>query len=151
MNVLSSLLNFIADTIGNVSMGTSATTLKGAIAETYGRTRDVYGKGTHTISGTRLYGITGYLGASGNLYLFIPINVAKDVSSVQFTNLVMSIRNVSGNYVYSTSGNLSLLITSASPIGKQPLIRVALNSSDFVGTNNTPVIGEVTAATMVLS
>lgn len=33
MNILSSLLNFIANKIGNVSMGTSATTLTGAIAE----------------------------------------------------------------------------------------------------------------------
>lgn len=33
MNILSSLLNFIANKIGNVNMGTSATTLTGAIAE----------------------------------------------------------------------------------------------------------------------
>jgi hypothetical protein len=33
MNILSSLLNFIANKIGNVDMGTSAATLTGAIAE----------------------------------------------------------------------------------------------------------------------
>lgn len=33
MTIISSILNFIANKIGNVSMGTSATTLTGAIAE----------------------------------------------------------------------------------------------------------------------
>lgn len=152
MNKLSSILNFIADTIGNVSMGTTATTLKGAIAETFLRTRGVYGKGTHTITtNSRLYGVSGYMGASGNLYLFIPINLAKDVTSVSFNNLVASIRTVAGGYAYANDTNMSLLITSASVFDKQPIIRIALNSSDFTATSNTPVIAEITAATMVLS
>ena len=149
MNVLSSLLNFIADTIGNVSMGTSATTLKGAIAETYKRTRSVYGKGTHTLN--RMYGVYGYAGTSGSIYICIPVNVAKDVSSVSFTNLKASLRNVAGGYVYSTSTNMSSLIQSSSVFDKQPIIRVNLTSSDFVVTNNTPIAGEITEATMVLS
>lgn len=150
MNIISSLFNFIADTIGNVSMGTTATTLSGAIAETFKRTRGVYGKGTHTISG-RLYGIHGYMGTSGNLYICIPMSVASDVTSVSFTNIKASIRNVAGGYVYSTSTDMSSLIQSASVFDKQPIVRISLNSSDFVATNNTPVAGEITEATMVLS
>lgn len=44
MNILSSLLNFIGDKIGNVSMGTTATTLTGAIAEHESQINTVTGK-----------------------------------------------------------------------------------------------------------
>lgn len=43
MNNLSSILNWIGNTIGNATLGTTATTLKGAIAELNGRTTKVTG------------------------------------------------------------------------------------------------------------
>ena len=43
MNDLSSILNWIGNTIGNSTLGTTATTLKGAIAELNGRTTKVTG------------------------------------------------------------------------------------------------------------
>ena len=138
------------DLIGSGTLLTSAQNIIGAVNETYKRTRSNYGKGTHTIT-ERIYGVYGFMGTGGTMYLHIPINVASDVSSVSFTNLVASIRNTSGSYVYTTSANMASLISSAAIPGKQPVIRVVLSSSDFVGTNNTPVAGEITAATMVLA
>lgn len=149
MNVLSSLLNWIGNKIGNVTMGTSATTLTGAIAETYNRTRGVYGKGTHTVS--RFYGVYGYYGTGGSLTLCVPLSVASDVTSVSFTNLVASIRNTTGGYVIPTTTNLTQYIQSASVFSNQPIVQIRLSNTDFVATNNTPVGGEITAATMVLS
>lgn len=149
MNVLSSILNFIANKIGNVSMGTSASTLTGAIAETFLRTRSVYGKGSHTVS--RLYGVYGYKGTGNQLSLFIPLSVANDVSSISFSNLVASIRTVSGDYAYPTNGDMSSIITSQTVINRQPIIVIRLESGSFNAINNTPVIGEVTAATFTLS
>ena len=44
MNVISSLLNFIGNKIGNVAMGTTATTLTGAIAEHESQINDLVNK-----------------------------------------------------------------------------------------------------------
>lgn len=135
--------------LGNTSLPTASPTVTGAIGETYRRTRLSYGKGTHTLG--RLYGITGFISTGGTVNINIPINLASNVTNVSFTSLVASIRNTAGSYIYSTSADMASLITSASIGDKQPVIRVILNSNDFVGTNNTPVTGEITSGTMVLS
>lgn len=135
--------------LGTSQLPTTSQTVTGSIGETYRRTRGTYGKGTHTLG--RMFGVTGFIATGGTVNLNIPINVASNVSSVSFTSLNASIRNTSGGYIYSTSAEMASLITAASIAEKQPVIRITLSSNDFVGTNNTPVAGEITAATMVLS
>jgi len=145
MNVLSSLLNFIADTIGNVSMGTSATTLKGAIAETYARTRNVYAKGTYSSEQT-LYGVSGFTGPSGNVYLNVPISLASDVGSISFTELKCSIRTVSGTYIGGSGGvDLKEDIVSTTIVSKQPLVQIRLQNSNYGVTSHTPLTGQIVA------
>ena len=149
MNVLSSLLNFIADTIGNVSMGTSATTLKGAIAETYARTRNVYAKGTYSSEQT-LYGVSGFTGPSGNVYLNVPISLASDVGSnggsISFTELKCSIRTVSGTYLGGSGGvDLKEDIVSTTIVPKQPLVQIRLQNSNYGVTAHTPLTGQIVA------
>ncbi len=156
MNILSSILTFIANKIGSSSMETAASTITGAIGETYRRTRLCFIKGTHTInssntSAPRLYGVTGYMGSGNNLTLFIPMNIASNVSDISFANFVASIRTTSGGYVYSTTDSMHTLISSVSICSKQPLVRMTLNSSSFSATANTPVSGEVTAAKFTLT
>lgn len=129
MNILSSLLLFIG------------TMLK--------RTRSAYGKGTHTV--TRLFGVYGYMGVSNTLTLCIPINLENDVSSIEFTNLVASIRIVGGGYIYSTSTDMHSLISQQTVVGKQPMVIVRLVSTSFTAAQNTPVSGEISAATFTLS
>lgn len=145
MNILSSLLNFIADTIGNVSMGTSATTLKGAIAETYKRTRSVYTKGTYSSEQT-LYGVNGFTGPSGNVYLNIPFLFASDVSSVSFSELKCSIRTISGTYLGGSGGvDLKNDIVTATVVSKQPVVQVRLQNSNYGVTAHTPLTGQIVA------
>ena len=143
MNVLSSILNFIADTIGNVSMGTTATTLKGAIAETFLRTRSVFTKATYTDA--LMYGVHGYMGANGYAYIMVPANLASNVSSVSITSFKCSIRTVSGTYL-GGSGGAELVgdIDSQASVSRQPLIYVRLRNTNYGVTANTPLTGQVT-------
>ena len=139
----------IESKVGSGALATSASNLIGATNETYKRTRAVYGKGTHTIS--RLYGVYGFIGTSGSLTLTIPLLVASDVTTSSITAIKASLRNTSGSYVYPTSDEMATLVQTVSIIDKQPLLRITLSSADFVGTNNTPVSGELISVTLVLS
>lgn len=145
MNTLSSILSFIANKVGNVAMGTSAATLTGAISETYARTRSVFTKGTY--SSQTLYGVTGFMGVSGNVYLTIPLAVASDVSTIAVTSLQCSIRSVSGTYLGGSGGvELKNYISGDPSIRtRQPLVYIHLQNSNFDVPNNTPLIGQVTA------
>lgn len=58
MNIISSLFDFLADKIGNVSMGTTATTITGAIAELKGLTT--------TITGTTIPSAIGWKDATND-------------------------------------------------------------------------------------
>ncbi len=135
--------------IGNSELPTAAQTLTGAIGETYRRTRLPYGKGTYNIN--RLNGVYGFKGTGGSLTLNIPLTIRSDITAIQITALKASLRNVAGSYVYTTSAEMASLIQSVEISERQPLIKVTLSSSDFVAANNTPVIGEITNATLVLS
>lgn len=142
MNILSSLLNFIADKIGTTSMGTTATTLTGAIAEVRKRTRNVYNKGTY--SSQTLRGVTGYTGVSSQVFLTVPISVASDVSSVSVTSLKVSIRTIDG-YLGGGGGlDLTSYITTASLANeRQPLLYIVIQNSNLSFTVHTPVAGQV--------
>ena len=139
----------IESKVGSGALATSAQNLIGATNETYNRTRAVFGKGTHTIS--RLYGVYGFIGTGGSLTLAVPLLVASDVATASITAIKASLRNTYGSYVYPTSDEMSTLVQTVSIIDKQPLLRITLSSADFVGTNNTPVSGELISVTLVLS
>lgn len=139
----------IESKVGSGALATSASNLIGATNETYNRTRSVFGKGTHTIN--RLYGVYGFIGTSGSLTLTVPLLVASDVTTAAITAIKASLRNTSGSYVYPTSDEMATLVQTVSVLDKQPLLRITLSSADFVGTNNTPVSGELISVTLVLS
>lgn len=80
MNRISSLFHFIGEKLGNVSMGTTAATVTGAIAELqkvrelYERRLFSYWDGSYTPNGTGWQEVGQYGGGGGTLRITIPAN-----------------------------------------------------------------------------
>ena len=88
--------------MGNFSLPTTAQTLSGAIAEHENDISELnsnfVGKGTHTINVFGCYGFVS--GGAKAIYLFIPVNIAGDVTSISsITALKIGLRTSgSGGY-----------------------------------------------------
>lgn len=130
MNVLSSMLSFIAEKIGSTTMGTTATTLTGAIAEHESDISTLNTNNTNTtlsVSYTEndycIEADTARLVAyrrSGMLFLNGNLNIRTAVPTGTSDTTIATISNWTANsYVYLTiparngSGILSAFITSA--------------------------------------
>ena len=135
--------------IGTTALPTAAQTIKGSIAETYRRTRLAYGIGTHNISMFR--GVYGFTAANGYVTLDIPINLQSGVTGMSFTALKLSIRNTDGSYIFDQNTDVTQYITYTEVFTYQPLIQVRLQNTNFSFSPRTPVAGEITDATMVLT
>ena len=145
MNVLSSLLNFIGNKIGNTSMGTTATTLTGAIAEIRNLTKSALTE-KKTYTDIRIRGVYGYVTTGGTVAnLYVPLTFAKDITSVDITSFKASIRISTGGYLGGSDGvELASYFQAVSIPDAQPIVYIRLvNANGFGATNNTNCAGDV--------
>lgn len=143
MNVLSSLLNFIGNKIGSTSMGTSATTITGAIAE---HENDISGI-TSNLGPMKWSTFNVSAGSSINLYMpsgsahmimiMCPSAAGRAFSlmSVTSTGTVVSSDVYNGGAIsYNVSTSNHLVIANSAGSGARICIQTCQGNSPYLAT-----------------
>lgn len=115
-----------------------------------------YIKGESVPTSTPLEGAYGFITGGGNtLWIFVPMQFANGVSvnTNSVTSLTLSLRTIGGAYVGGADNfDAKAYLSNAYTRPKQGLLVLQATKSDGWGaTNNTPVVGRVTAAISIPS
>ena len=100
------------------------------------------GIGTH--SNISVYGVTGDITSGGNnAELFIPMNIASNVTSVDVTKIVPAVRHVGGGYLGGGNSNDLVSYVATETVSKRQsgIYVILTNNNGWNITNNTPLSG----------